>query len=70
MEFREKAKLRIAHWMKHTDDHVKEYARFAEELEQSGYSHAARNIREIASITTQCSQFLKNALLSVNKPVL
>lgn len=67
MEFREKAKIRIAHWMKHTDDHVKEYAQFADELEKSGYNNAARNIREMASITTKCSHCLKNALLSVNE---
>jgi hypothetical protein len=65
MEFREKAKIRIAHWMKHTDNHIKEYARFADELEKSGYDNAARNIRETASITTKCSHCLTNALLSV-----
>ncbi len=66
MEFREKAKLRIEHWMKHTEDHVKEYARFADELEKSGYNDAACNIREMATITAKCSHCLKNALLSMN----
>ncbi len=67
MEFREKAKLRIEHWMKHTADHVKEYARFADELENSGYHNAARNIREMVEITAKCSHCLKNALLAVNE---
>lgn len=38
MEFQERAKMRIEHWMKHTVDHVKEYSRFVGELENFGYS--------------------------------
>ena len=66
MEFKEKAKIRIEHWIKHADVHVSEYAQFAEELESSGYADAARNIREMAEITAKCSQHLENALLSVD----
>ncbi|MEJ2638673.1 MAG: hypothetical protein P8010_03775 [Desulfosarcinaceae bacterium] len=67
MEFREKAKIRIAHWMKHTCDHVEEYARFADELERSGYKDAARNIREMATMTANCTRCLKDALGSVEE---
>ena len=67
MEFREKARLRIEHWMKQSADHVREYSKFADELENSGYSDAADNIREIATITSKCDHCLKNALLSVQK---
>jgi len=66
MEFQERAKMRIEHWMKHTVDHVKEYSRFAGELENSGYGDAASNIREMAEITNKCSQYLKNALLALD----
>jgi len=67
VEFKETAKLRIEHWMKHTDDHVKEYSTLADELENSGYSDGARNIRKMATISVECSHYLKNALLSVNE---
>jgi hypothetical protein len=67
MEFREKAKLRIEHWMKHSADHVREYSKFADELENSGYSDAAYNIREMATITSKCAHCMKSALLSVKK---
>ena len=66
MEFREKAKLRIEHWMKHSNAHVNEYSEFADELDNYGYIDAARNIREMATITAKCSHYLINALQSVN----
>jgi hypothetical protein len=67
MEFSEKAKIRIEHWMKHTADHVKEYVHFADELENSGYNDAARNIRQMAAITAKSSHCLENAFDSINQ---
>jgi hypothetical protein len=53
--------------MKHTADHVKEYVHFADELENSGYNDAARNIRQMAAITAKSSHCLENAFDSINQ---
>jgi hypothetical protein len=62
MEFGEKAKIRIEHWMKHTTDHIQEYTKFAEELEQFGHNDAAKPIRDMTEITAQCKKYMKDAL--------
>jgi hypothetical protein len=67
MEFTEKAKIRIAHWLKHTADHLQEYERFAEELEDTGNLESARHIREMATLTARTSDCLDGALTALNK---
>ena len=67
MDLKEKAKIRIEHWKNHTADHISEYERFADALENSGYSIAARSIREMAALTSKCSPWLEKALQSMQE---
>jgi hypothetical protein len=67
MEFDEKAKIRIEHWLKHTADHLKEYEQFADELENAGNADSAQHIREMAVLTAKSTDCLDNALLSLKK---
>jgi hypothetical protein len=67
MEFEEKAKIRIEHWLKHTADHLKEYEQFADQLEDAGMKTSAQHIREMAVLTAKSSECLDNALLSIMK---
>jgi hypothetical protein len=68
MEFEEKAKIRMEHWLKHTADHLKEYELFADELEDAGNEGSARHIREMAVLTARSTECLDNALLALNNP--
>ncbi len=67
MEFEEKAKMRIEHWMKHNSDHIKQYTQFADVLEKSDHNDAARHIREMAEKMEQCTKCLEFSLLSLDK---
>jgi hypothetical protein len=67
MKFEQKAKIRIEHWIKHAADHLKEYERFAEELEKEGNQDSARHIREMAVLTAKSTDCLDSALLSLGK---
>lgn len=63
MEFGEKAKIRIEHWIKHTADHIREYAKFANELEKFGHNDAAQYIRDMKEKTVKCTKCMEDALL-------
>jgi hypothetical protein len=67
MKFKEKAKIRIEHLLKHTTDHLKEYEEFATELENAGIEDSAQHIREMAVLTARSAECLDNALLSLMK---
>jgi len=67
MDFEEKAKIRIEHWMDHSEDHVKEYERFAEELENKGKIKTAQHIRAIASMTAKSHEHLKSAMRTLGQ---
>jgi hypothetical protein len=68
MEFEEKAKIRMEHWLKHTADHMEEYATFAAELEDAGKADSARHIREMARLVSESTECLDHALSALNKP--
>ena len=67
MKFEEKAKIRIEHWIKHADDHLKEYEQFADELEKEGNKDSARHIREMAVLAARSTECLDSALFFLNK---
>jgi hypothetical protein len=62
MDFLEKAKIRIGHWITHNDHHKEEYELFAEQLEQAGKEESARQIREMIRLSTESNECLKKAL--------
>ena len=62
MEFIEKAKVRIEHWIHHNDHHGEEYELFADQLEEAGKKESARFIREMIELSAKSNDCLKNAL--------
>ena len=61
MDFNEKAKIRIEHWIKHSEDHLQEYAAFAKELEDAGKTESARYISEMVKLTKESNDCLAKA---------
>ena len=62
MEFIEKAKLRLDHWIHHSDHHNEEYEMFADQLEEAGKMESAGYIREMMGLTSKSVECLRNAL--------
>ncbi|MCG6879170.1 MAG: hypothetical protein LJE96_08510 [Deltaproteobacteria bacterium] len=62
MEFVEKAKIRLEHWITHNDHHHEEYDLFAEHLEDAGKTESAKAIREMIELSEKSNQCLRDAL--------
>lgn len=62
MDFSEKAKIRMEHWLKHSESHITEYGRFVEELEAAGMRAGADHIREMIAWTAKGNACLREAL--------
>ena len=62
MEFNEKAKIRLEHWIGHNEHHQEDYTQFADELESEGKKASAEFIREMIALTDKSTACLKNAL--------
>ncbi|MFC1867943.1 hypothetical protein ACFL0H_07415 [Thermodesulfobacteriota bacterium] len=62
MEFIEKAKVRLDHWIHHNDHHIEEYEMFADQLEEAGKSESAGYVRQMIELTTKSAECLRNAL--------
>jgi hypothetical protein len=62
MDFEEKAKIRLEHWITHNDHHEEEYHEFAEQLEAAGWSESAKNVREMITLSSKGTAALRKAL--------
>ena len=62
MDVVEKAKIRLDHWIHHSDHHNEEYEMFADQLEKAGMDESARYIREMINLTSKSVECLKKAL--------
>ena len=62
MDFIEKAKLRLDHWIHHNDHHGEEYELFADQLEQAGMGESAEYVREMIVLSAKSTDCLKKAL--------
>lgn len=62
MDFVEKAKIRLEHWITHNDHHQEEYEMFAEQLQDAGKKVSADNIREMMKLTAMGTDCLRKAL--------
>ena len=62
MDVIEKAKIRLDHWIHHSDHHNEEYEMFADQLEKAGMDESARYIREMINLTSKSVECLKKAL--------
>jgi hypothetical protein len=62
MDFVERARLRLKHWMDHNEKHREEYAGFAAQLEQAGKQASAAHVREMADLAGKSNDCLRKAL--------
>ncbi len=62
MEFIEKARVMLQHWITHNDHHQEEYEIFANQLEGAGKAESARYVREMIEFTSKSTESLKKAL--------
>jgi hypothetical protein len=62
MDFLEKARVRLEHWVEHSDHHIEDYTLFAEQLDQEGKTESASYIREMIELNQKSTECLKKAL--------
>jgi uncharacterized protein (TIGR02996 family) len=62
MDFVEKAKIRLEHWITHNDHHHDEYLMFADQLEEAGKKESAGYIREMVELSHRSTGCLRRAL--------
>ena len=61
MDFVEKARIRLEHWITHNDHHQEEYEMFADQLEEAGRKESAQFIREMISLSARSTECLRKA---------
>ncbi|MFP4036637.1 MAG: hypothetical protein ACLFUE_03870 [Desulfobacteraceae bacterium] len=66
MDFIEKARIRIEHWIEHNEQHQEEYEIFADQLEDAGKGESAGHIREMTRLTAQGTDCLRKALAALD----
>jgi hypothetical protein len=62
MDFVEKAKVRLEHWIIHNDHHQEEYEIFIKQLQAAGKQQSADHIREMMALMEKSTDCLRNAL--------
>jgi hypothetical protein len=62
MDFSEKARIRLEHWITHSDHHQEEYAMFVEQLEEAGKVESAKYIKEMIDLSSRSTDCLRKAL--------
>jgi hypothetical protein len=65
MDFAQKARVRIEHWISHNDHHLEDYEAFARELDADGKPECAQQIREMIGHSTRGNECLRKALSSL-----
>ena len=67
MEFEEKARIRLEHWIHHSEDHHQEYVSFARELEEAGKTASAQHLKDMIDLTTRTTGCLKKAMKALGQ---
>jgi hypothetical protein len=62
MDFSEKARIRLEHWITHNDHHEEEYLSFAEQLESAGMEESGMHVREMVTLAAKGTKSLRKAL--------
>jgi hypothetical protein len=66
MEFVEKARIRLEHWITHNDHHQEEYQRFADQLDEAGKQESAKQVREMVRLNAESTNCLRKALKALD----
>jgi hypothetical protein len=61
MEFKEKAIIRLEHWIHHSETHHEEYVNFAKELEEAGKIESARHLKDLIALSARSTECLEKA---------
>ena len=61
MDFVEKARIRLEHWITHNDHHQEEYEMFVEQLEDAGKKRCAGHVREVMTLNAKSTDCLRKA---------
>ncbi len=65
MDFVEKARIRLEHWIEHNEHHQEEYELFAVQLEEAGKTESAGHMREMTRLTAQSTDYMRKALAAL-----
>ena len=66
MDFVEKARLRLDHWIARNESHQEEYEKFAAQLQEAGETASALQIREMVVLSEKSTECLRKALEALN----
>jgi hypothetical protein len=66
MDFVEKARIRLEHWITHNDHHQEEYEMFAEQLEAANKKESATHLREMISLNSKSTECMRDALKALD----
>jgi len=69
MDFVEKARIRLEHWITHNDHHQEEYEMFVEQLEDAGKKRSAGHVREMMMLNAKSTDCLRKTLDSLEREV-
>ncbi|MBW1703980.1 MAG: hypothetical protein JRJ86_02305 [Deltaproteobacteria bacterium] len=67
MDFVEKARIRLEHWITHNDHHQEEYGMFVEQLEDAGKKESAEHVRKMVGFTAKSTDCLREALKALEQ---
>lgn len=62
MEFVEKARIRLEHWIRHNEHHYQEYEMFVEQLEGVGETESAKHVMEMMELLSKGTDCLRRAI--------
>jgi hypothetical protein len=66
MDFTEKTKIRIEHWLEDNESHIAQYGQFVEQFESAGMQTIAGHIREMIAWTAKGNACLREALKEIS----
>jgi len=67
MDFVQKAKIRLEHWISHNTHHIEEYKEFAKELRGAGKLESAKHVESVIDLAIRSNESLKNALRALEE---
>ena len=67
MDFIEKARNRLEHWITHNDHHQEAYEMFAEQLGKAGKVQSSEHIRKMVELTAQSGECLRKAIKAIEQ---
>ena len=66
MDFIEKTRIRLEHWITHNDHHQEQYEMLAEQLETAGKNESSEQVREMIKMMVKSNECLRNALKTLD----